>query len=250
MANEKQPWATGPHEILHHALDLLNDDSDTNRRLAMILIDNAVEQMIKTYLNLPKRITQLTITRARRDEIAESFPKMLDALEEFAADKLGGVDLGIIEWHHRQRNQLYHEGFGLTVSRDSVDVYAALANSLFQNLFGVSLEEPGVQKEMPLNEFIRLWSIIESGVTEMAARHSLLTERRPIVSAIEFLNGAGIIEDEEESELQDLRQVRNDVVHGQVDPETVITVQMIERLRHYAHHFRPNDEVQPPTPPL
>jgi hypothetical protein len=49
------PWASGPGEILRHGLDLLRKDSDTNRRLAMIAIDNAVELMIKTYLGLPKR---------------------------------------------------------------------------------------------------------------------------------------------------------------------------------------------------
>lgn len=82
MANEKEPWATGPHEILLHVLDLLKDDYDINRRLAMLPIDNAVEQMIKIYLNLPKRIRQLTITCTWRDEIAESFPKMLDTEDQ------------------------------------------------------------------------------------------------------------------------------------------------------------------------
>src|ERR1700730_17691581 len=40
---------------------LLRNDTDVNRRLAMIAIDNAVELTIKTYLGLPKRITGLTI---------------------------------------------------------------------------------------------------------------------------------------------------------------------------------------------
>ena len=40
---------------------------------------------------------------------------MLDALEQYAAPKLAGIDLGEIEWYHRLRNQLYHQGNGLTV---------------------------------------------------------------------------------------------------------------------------------------
>lgn len=48
------PWASGPGEILRHGLGLLDDDSDVNRRLAMIAIDNAVKLMIKTYLGLPR----------------------------------------------------------------------------------------------------------------------------------------------------------------------------------------------------
>jgi hypothetical protein len=64
MAKQNQlPWASGPGEILRHGLDLLKKDSDTNRRLVMIAIDNSVELMIKTYLGLPKRINGLTITR-------------------------------------------------------------------------------------------------------------------------------------------------------------------------------------------
>jgi hypothetical protein len=58
MSLDKNPWASGPGEILNHGLDLLKSkDSDVNRRIAMISIDNSVELMIKTFLNLPNRIT-------------------------------------------------------------------------------------------------------------------------------------------------------------------------------------------------
>lgn len=91
------PWATGPGEILRHGLDLLKKDSDTNRRLAMISIDNAVELMVKTFLGLPKRVTGIAIARREYQEFSESFPRLLDALEQYAPDKLDGIDLGIIE---------------------------------------------------------------------------------------------------------------------------------------------------------
>jgi len=83
----------------------------------MISIDNAVELMIKTYLGLPKRITGLSIPRKEYNDIAESFPALLDGLEKHAPDKLDGIDLGTIEWYHRLRNELYHQGNGLTVER-------------------------------------------------------------------------------------------------------------------------------------
>ena len=105
-----QPWVTGPAEILEHGLSLLKTDSDKNRRLAMIAIDNSVELAIKTYLGLPKRITGLLITRKEYAEISESFPRLLDALEKYCEGKLEGLDLGEIEWYHRIRNQLYHQG--------------------------------------------------------------------------------------------------------------------------------------------
>lgn len=239
---EQQPWATGPHEILHHALELTRDDTDTNRRLAMILVDNAVEQMIKTYLNLPKRINGLTIPRARRQQIADSFPNMLDALEEFASDKLVGVDLGTIEWYHRLRNQLYHEGFGLTVTRDNVDVYSELANSLFKNLFGFDLVQP---QDTGLNDrigtLIQLWNQLERGLVDTASDHDLLGHRRSPLDTIRFLHGASIIDDAEYNELNQLRQVRNAVVHGLDENREALTDQMIERLRFFAERFGPSE---------
>ncbi|RZK65066.1 MAG: hypothetical protein EOO85_28840, partial [Pedobacter sp.] len=133
------PWTNGPKEILKHGLDLIKKDSDTNRRLAIISIDNAVELMIKTFLGLPKRINGLKITRKEYEEFSESFPRLLDALENHAPDKIIGIDLGEIEWFHRLRNQLYHQGNGLTVEKSNVEVYAELANILFKNIFGQEL---------------------------------------------------------------------------------------------------------------
>src|SRR5436190_2663351 len=115
VVKAKQPWASGPGEILQHGVALLQKDSDRNRRLAMLSIDNAVELMIKTYLGLPKRVTGLAISRPEYGEISESFPRMLDALERYAVDKLESINLGDIEWYHRLRNELYHQGNGLTV---------------------------------------------------------------------------------------------------------------------------------------
>src|SRR5712671_3188280 len=99
MSKSNPPWASGPGEILRHGLELLKKDTDTNRRLAMISIDNAVELMTKTYLGLPKRVTGIAISRKEYDEIAERFPALLDALEKYAAEKLDGIDLGEIEWY-------------------------------------------------------------------------------------------------------------------------------------------------------
>jgi len=205
----------------------------------MILVDNAVEQMIKTYLNLPNRINGLTIPRARRQQIGDSFPAMLDALEEFGSDKLVGVDLGTIEWYHRLRNQLYHEGFGLTVTRDNVDVYAELANALFKNLFGFDLlTTPPLGVNDRLAELIQLWNSLERGLIELASTHDLLGQRRTPLDAIRFLHGAALIEDNEMNDLNELRQIRNSVVHGQEDHRAVLTDDVIQKLREYAEKFR------------
>lgn len=138
-ANER-PWITGPRELLDHGLGhLAVDANDFDRRIALISIDNAIELMIKTYLGQPARALGFHIPRRRLDEISESFPALLDALEEFARDRLGTIDLSDIEWFHRLRNQLYHGGNGLTVERQKVVVFAELAEQLFTNLFQLPL---------------------------------------------------------------------------------------------------------------
>ena len=102
----ESPWASGPSELLRHGLSLLADDTDSNRRFAMIAIDNSVELMLRTYLELPRRVTGLRISRQKLQDMSDSFPSLLDAIEEHASDKLTGIDLGEIEWYHRLRNQL------------------------------------------------------------------------------------------------------------------------------------------------
>lgn len=74
--NYSNPWATGPIEILKPAFMVLDKDSDAVRRIAMILTDNAVEQSIKTFLSLPKKVTGLSISRKRREEAFEYFPAL------------------------------------------------------------------------------------------------------------------------------------------------------------------------------
>lgn len=132
----EQPWASGPREILEHALRLLLDDTDSNRRLAMISIDNAVELMLKTYLGLPSRVTGLNLPQREFDEVSQSFPRLLKKVEELSPAKLEGIDLGEIEWFHRKRNALYHNGDGLTIAKSLVEQYASHAKALFQNIFG------------------------------------------------------------------------------------------------------------------
>jgi len=239
MTARSQPaWATGPGEILRHGLDLLKKDTDTNRRLAMISIDNAVELMIKTYLGLPKRITGLSIPRKEYQEMAESFPALLDGLENHAASKLDGVDLGSIEWYHRLRNELYHQGNGLTVEREKVEIYAELANILFKNLFGYPIVEHVSSKTGLLGQFMESWLTLERSLRDLADRHSL-TGFRPsgMIEVLLFLKEASLLSPEESNQLNVLRQIRNQVVHGAADPEDILTPEILGEVTQLAQRF-------------
>jgi hypothetical protein len=238
-----QPWAAGPKEILEHGISLLRADSDKNRRLALLSVDNAVELTIKTYLGLPKRINDINIPRKDYVEFSESFPKLLDALEKYAATKITGIDLGEIEWFHRLRNQLYHQGNGLTVDRDKVDIYSELAKLLFESLFDTTLSfEPEDQHQL-LGEFLASWVEFERIISLLSKVHidkisSLRGKPRPPLMAMNELLQVGIFDSSEAKEIDILRRLRNDVVHGVVDYKTAINKKDIRKLQQITEKYQ------------
>ena len=224
------PWASGPGELLKHGLKLLQKDNDSNRRIAMICIDNSVELMMKTFLGLPKRITGLKLTRKEFAEISESFPKLLDALETHASDKIEGIDLGEIEWFHRLRNELYHQGNGLTVERTHAEVYAEIANLLFLNLFGFKLIEPEEDKTELLGTFMNSWIQFERTARDMSFIWDEEEKIRMPMDAIRFLSKKGILSSKELKGLERIRRIRNEVVHGIQKHHQVIDEKIVAEL--------------------
>jgi hypothetical protein len=206
-----RPWTSGPEEILQHSLDLLQEDTDKSRRLAMLSIDNAVELIIKTYLGLPKRAYGLQIKRSEYQDFSESFPRLLDALERYAPGHLIiGIDLADIEYYHRLRNQLYHHGNGLTVEREKVQVYGELARILFRALFGYDVSPSARPDRDAAASFLSQWAAIESAVVTLLNRkglrlkleRTLESERRHKMVAgggtmLSALGAAGLISQEQ-----------------------------------------------------
>lgn len=231
------PWASGPSEILQHGLDLLKNDSDANRRLAMISIDNAVELIIKTYLGLPKRVNGLKIVRAEYQEFSESFQKLLDALEKYDKERLGSLDLGEIEWYHRLRNQLYHQGNGLTVERAKVEIYGQLAVSLFENLFDAKLLPSSDNSQYVLVEFIRAWAAFERAASDLSSSYywDENLNRRNTTSYANELYHNGYLTKPELLEVNNMRSIRNQVVHDDGFLTDVLKADMVERMKQITH---------------
>lgn len=231
MTNKSNPpWASGPGELLGHGLKLLQKDTDANRRIAMICIDNSVELMMKTFLGLPYRITGIHISRKDYSDLSESYPKLLDGIEKYAVDKIKGIDLGEIEWFHRLRNELYHQGNGLTVDRNIIDVYAEIANLLFLNLFGFKLIEDKDDKTDLLGKFMNSWIQFEKMAKNMSFVLDDDEKIRMPLDAIRFLYKNKIISDSELEILDSIRRTRNEIVHGLKNHEMVIKEQMIKDL--------------------
>jgi len=161
---------------------------------------------------------------------------MLDALEKYAPDKLTGIDLGDIEWYHRLRNQLYHQGNGLTVERTKVEIYAQLANTLFENLFGVKLVQKISDSTELFGEFMTAWRDLEMALNEAFPG---LETRRPvsIMDLVRNLSGSGILSKQELKDLEELRHVRNAMAHARPSPIR-LTADVILRVQEYVQRIK------------
>jgi len=211
-----KPWISGPKELLDHAAEHIKAGGSFDFRIAMISIDNAVELAIRTFLGLPSRIRGSEGPSRKELEGASGFPDLLDLLEKYGEDRLSGIELGDIEWYHRLRNTLYHDGNGVTVDPDKVDAYYQIARLLFQNLFDTA-SEPAA--ELPastlLGEFIIKWGTLEIKLKELAEKHLPRHDRgyRSPLSLYDGLIAKGVIPTEHRAALGELIPVRNSLVH-------------------------------------
>jgi hypothetical protein len=199
---EKELWKIGPKELLEHGLEHLSLDTDFDNRMSMILIDNSVELMMKTYLGLPKRITKMEgITRKVYEEATTNFPNLIDAIEKFAKKKLIGIELGEIEWFHKLRNQLYHDGNGITVEKEKVIAYSSIAKILFENLFEEKIELNG--KKFGIDDFLLFWADL----------NKLAIQQGPKIFRFKNFSELFKLSEDETQKLIEINQFRNKMVH-------------------------------------
>ncbi len=229
----EKPWTSGPKELLDHATGHLRLGTSFDYRIAFISIDNAVELAIRTYLSLPTRISGIEGPSRREMQSAYSFPDLLDLLEKHATELLSGVELGDIEWYHRLRNALYHEGNGVTVDPEKVDAYYQIATLLFQNLFAPSELIPSeFQASTLLGEFIIKWAQLEKRLQQLGETH-LPRAGRGIRSGISLFDGLiakGILPTTFRSGLEELSAFRNSTVHSASPPDAESLKIHLERL--------------------
>lgn len=214
-------------------------DSEFDNRIAMISIDNSVELMIRTYLSLPRRITGIEgLSRKKLSEIGQTFPSLLDGLEEFAADRLVGVELGDIEWYHRLRNQLYHDGNGITVGKPRVEAYAEISKALFSALFQVPIDQSLDEEPVDLlGTFIRVWAELEHALIGLKNLDGITSSLAPY-AVIKALADAGTLSEEFVSEFHELRRIRNEIVHSASTPNVEDLKHRIQKLKKLLHIVR------------
>jgi len=224
-----KPWASGPIELKNHAIEHLGKGSPFDLRIALISIDNSIELAIRTYLGLPKRSRGAPgPSRQELESIKNSFPGLLDLFEKHAQQHLDGIELGDIEWYHKLRNQLYHEGNGITVEKQQVDAYYQIVKILIENLFG----EEGVKEPIRENGdsatrlglFVQKWALLDKELRSKAKAYLPKDKHRtgPLHTIVDALYAKGIDLREIRKDLMTLSQIRNSIVHTGTGSEEIL----------------------------
>lgn len=226
-------WASGAIELLEHAEGHMKLNTAFDKKMAFISIDNAVENAIKTFLNLPKKILQhRKPTRKELQSIQNSFPGALDLLEKYASDKLAGIEITDIEHFHRIRNVLYHAGTGLTAADSHLKLYYEIAKILISNLFNLKFPKTKGTASSRIKDILSKWNILEKSIIEFSHLNGY-KNKRGILTYSDIRN-LEIFDKPEMSQYQKLKLKRNELVHStNIDNEEIneSDLKTIDKLR-------------------
>lgn len=125
--------------MLRHADVHLQDGGDTDRRIALIGFDQAIETSIEVYIRLHPRLRGgVELPREAVDRALRNFHTKIEFLEQHLAGD--GRDLGVsvesIVWYHSLRNELYHSGNGMVPELHVVNGAREAAIRVFLSIFG------------------------------------------------------------------------------------------------------------------
>ena len=124
-------------EQLALAKILSESELSSGRRISLIIVDNVVEYMLKSFC---LEFVNKRIDKKKWKDIRGSFSNLIKCAKELSNNR-------IIEWDkvekqfHSIRNMLYHEPFPLTVKTKIVDEYIRVALEILKGLFDINIEK-------------------------------------------------------------------------------------------------------------
>jgi hypothetical protein len=114
---------------------LMESKIESGNRLAIIIIDNAVEFGCKFY------VSYHTLLPEKELDLSQSFISVLDKIKEIG--KLSDKETKDIKTFHKLRNDLYHRAKLTTVKDEIIENYIMIAKELLKRLYDFSLDEIG-----------------------------------------------------------------------------------------------------------
>lgn len=229
-----KPWMRGPFELIRHADGHLRDKGDTDRRIALIGFDNAIEVSVDVFLRLhPKLRGGLEIARAEVEAAQRNYHTKIEFLDKHVQAKQISLSIRVDEivWFHQLRNELYHSGNGMVPEEHVIHAARGAALAVFEALFAQNisrlLPEGGVSKPASVvglpkqtgnaeMEFLQ-WFID----LEQELRKALPTgnaQPMPLRQMWQVLSAQRADLREFDSAVNELMRTRNAIVHGQSSP--------------------------------
>lgn len=136
------PWARGPYELIRHADGHLRDAGDTDRRIAIIGFDNAIEVCIDVFIKLhPKLRNGIELRKEDVEKATRNYHTKIEWLDQYLTTNDLDVEFSIEEvvWYHSLRNELYHSGNGMVPEMHVLEGARAAALAVFGTLFKVDI---------------------------------------------------------------------------------------------------------------
>lgn len=137
---ELQPWVEDAVEQLAFGQLIHSSSNPSVRRLALIVIDNAVEVTLKGYVEFEKGIEFFSLKRQNWEDNHKPYLKKI--LELVVSRTRINADKRLILGFHETRNQLYHDPKLLSVEATDLAKYLQEAKNLVAQLYHFEPNEP------------------------------------------------------------------------------------------------------------
>lgn len=134
---------------------------------------------------------------------------MVNLLNEKANNKISGIELSDIEFYHRLRNQLYHDGTGLSVDKNHLEAYKTIGELLLKNLFNIEFNYSTTDKS--LSSLIILWEEIDKLIKQLFLTNNIDFSR---TFKWEEALQKNIFTEHQISLFTELKRIRNEQVHS------------------------------------
>lgn len=235
-----QPWMRGPFELIRHADGHVKEAGDTDRRIALIGFDNAIEVCIDVFINLhPKLRKGIQITTEEKNKMANNYHAKIEFLDKYVQAQ--NIPLVIpfeaIVWYHQLRNELYHSGNGMVPEMHVLEGAELAAIAVFQALFDADIssvlgQASALAQKQASNipsfhandqmEFLRAYIDFEKTLSEyvlIRKGEANIFSAREMWSYFAKNNPTNIIT---HREFEKVSRLRNNIVHGRAqdfDPD-------------------------------
>lgn len=126
----QEPWKRLPLETFFHSTEHRRTGTESDKRIAFILLDNVVELSVKLFLD------------RKGIKIAEDakFQDLKSSLQAYSSSMAKLLKLDELSEFHGYRNDLYHKKFGLVPDLAHLEHFENLVKNLIDTVYKVDLD--------------------------------------------------------------------------------------------------------------